>query len=291
MDHVNRTSVKLQLRDVRGELLTDHVKAKFYNQRVQSLSQIFEVDLTGHIRTLPKVPAFPYGLAEVLLLPSKYRFKSVFINVPSGKPGEINETFFIDPNRASATFPTFTGIKTETRWTDLWRILRDSGVDTAAKWKGLVDLQKAGLFNVFAKAQQVIAGNGKRVADFVARVTVFKPERIFAEVETNLLALARFNSATFHSVPGTLHEFPKGWKLVEPDGSFKTHDKAGNLQITFARNGDGGLMADIDIDDHQGIAHAADVLKHKITGKDTHPFDIHQILIFFQGVDPGYEVN
>lgn len=50
-------------------------------------------------------------------------------------------------------------------------------------------------------------------------------------------------------------------------------------------------MADIDIDDHQGIAHAADVLKHKITGQDTHPFDIHQILIFFQGVDPGYEIN
>lgn len=67
-------------------------------------------------------------------------------------------------------------------------------------------------------------------------------------------------------------------------------DAAGNLQLTFARNVQGDLKADIDIDDHQGTEHAADVLKHKITSKDTHPYDIHEILIYFQGLDPGYQL-
>ena len=49
-------------------------------------------------------------------------------------------------------------------------------------------------------------------------------------------------------------------------------------------------MADIDLDDHKGIQHAADVLKHKITGKDTDPYDIHEILIYFQHLDPGYRL-
>jgi hypothetical protein len=77
---------------------------------------------------------------------------------------------------------------------------------------------------------------------------------------------------------------------VTPNGSFKTRDTAGNLQLTFARHPDGRMMADIDLDDHQGIAHAADVLRHKISGKDTHPYDIHNILVLFQNCDPGYSL-
>ena len=40
-----------------------------------------------------------------------------------------------------------------------------------------------------------------------------------------------------------------------------------------------------------GIQHAFDVIKHKVTGRDTHPYDIHQILIFFQDIHPGYELD
>jgi hypothetical protein len=49
-------------------------------------------------------------------------------------------------------------------------------------------------------------------------------------------------------------------------------------------------MADIDLDDHKGLQHAADVLKHKITGKDTDPYDIHEILVYFQHLDVGYRL-
>lgn len=79
--------------------------------------------------------------------------------------------------------------------------------------------------------------------------------------------------------------------LAEKVGSFKTFEKTGNLQLTFARNSAGKFLVDADVDDHQGIQHAFDVLKHKFTSKDTHPFDIHQILLFFQNIDPGYALG
>jgi len=74
------------------------------------------------------------------------------------------------------------------------------------------------------------------------------------------------------------------------DGSFKTNDEQGNLQLTFAYDAEDRLVADIDIDDHSGIRHAWDVLKHIVTRTETDPFDIHEILIATQNLDPGYEL-
>lgn len=221
--------------------------------------------------------------------PNKYRYKSIFVNVPSGKVLDVTETVFVEPDRVKASFPSFTEIKTKTQWVELWRILKASGIDTAALWNKFDDLQKAGLFNIFAKTQHEAVNGGASIASFIDRVTDFKAARIFARVKGELFSLAS-SSQNFHSVSGALHKFPAGWTPIEPDGSFKTHDKAGILQLTFAQNAAGQTMVDIDIDDHRGIQHAADVLRHKITGRDTHPFDIHQILIFFQQLEPGYDL-
>jgi len=45
---------------------------------------------------------------------------------------------------------------------------------------------------------------------------------------------------------------------------------------------------EIAIDDHQGIGYVFEVLKHKLTGRDSHPYDIHQMLVKFQNIAPGY---
>ena len=71
------------------------------------------------------------------------------------------------------------------------------------------------------------------------------------------------------------------------DESFKTGDKTGNLQLTFATKGN-EWQIDADLDDNRGIKHAFDVVKHKVSRRDTHPYDIHQILTMFQNIDPGY---
>ena len=66
-----------------------------------------------------------------------------------------------------------------------------------------------------------------------------------------------------------------------------TEYRAGNLQLTFFMNGN-DCVADIDIDDANGFAHVFQVLRNKLSGEPTHPYNIHEILIASQGLDPGY---
>jgi hypothetical protein len=128
----------------------------------------------------------------------------------------------------------------------------------------------------------------QKVIQHLETIHDVRPARAHAFVTPQLLDLLDANHTAFHRVDGSLHEFPgEEWRLL---ASFKTFEGAGNLQVTVASNGAGKFMADIDLDDHQGIKHAFDVLEHKITNRDTHPYDIHEILIFFQDLDPGYQL-
>ncbi len=285
MNDVNRSSVIVNLTDARGQLIRDEVELTFYNQRAQSLNQRFAVQFSGAPVTLTDVPAFPFGNAEVFIKPDKYRYKSIFVNVPAGAPGRVEETFFVDPDVVTPVFPDFAAVQTQPRWAELWRVLQNSGIAGLTGWGLLTDQQKAGLFNLYTKMQAEVINGAKTVFSYLVRTTKFLPARIFADVPAGLREDVSNLPEKFHPVPGVLHEFPEGWTL---DSSFKTWDRAGNLQLTFARNATNAYRADIDIDDHQGIEHAADVLKHTITGKDTNPYDIHEILIYFQHLDPGY---
>jgi len=61
--------------------------------------------------------------------------------------------------------------------------------------------------------------------------------------------------------------------------------------MTFAeKESEGGHLVDIDLDDHKGLGHVADVLKHKFSGKETDPYDINQILYFAQQLDAEYRL-
>ena len=92
----------------------------------------------------------------------------------------------------------------------------------------------------------------------------------------------------FRQVPASLHTPQPGFQNA---GSYKTLDPYGNLQVTFFSNPMTlELKADIDIDDASGIQHAFQVAEHTITGGDTNPYDIHEILIYHQFLDPGYRL-
>ena len=45
---------------------------------------------------------------------------------------------------------------------------------------------------------------------------------------------------------------------------------------------------DIDIDDAGGLEHVFQVLRNKLSGQPTHPYNTHEILIVNQHRDPGY---
>lgn len=293
-DDVNRADVEVNLRDVFGNTITDEVEITFFNQKVHSLSQKFTVQFQGQPATLPGVPAFPVGLAEVFISPRKYRSKSIFINVMTGQQNSINEDFFVDPSRAQPRGIDFQDLADKVYGERLLGILSDSGIDEAA-WNGLDPRNRATILNLSAKMLKETTKTGETLISLVNTInrtllTKKNRARIYSDVDNNLLDKLRAFPERFRHVSGVLHSFPDGATPVSGNNSFKTDDSAGNIQLTFATKAQGGFEADIDLDDHTGVQHAADVLKHKIVGKDTDPYDIHEILIFFQHLDPEYRL-
>lgn len=294
MSDVNRADVTVNLKDVYGQGITDEVEITFYNQKVQSLNLRFNVKFKGKPAVLPGVPAFPTGLAEVFIKPKRYRYKSIFLNVIGGQDNSINEDLFVDPDHARPTLMDFDDLKAKVYGTELLRILEKSGIKKAA-WNDLDKRNRATVLNLSAKMFHDKLKNGDSLisnVDTIVQKMLDKNhrERIYAIVNGNLLAALRKFPEQFRSVSGSLHKFFDDWTPVNQQNSFKSRNDTGNIQFTFATNPTGASLADIDLDDHTGIKHAADVLRHKITGANTNPYDLHQILVYFQGIDPGYRL-
>ena len=293
-ENINRADVTVNLKDVYGQTITDEVEITFYNQKVQSFNQRFNVKFKGAAEVLPGVPSFPNGLAEVFIKPKRYRYKSIFINVIGGEKNSINEDVFVDPDKARPTIMDFDDLKAKAYGTELLRVLEKSGIKKAA-WNALDKRNRATVLNLSAKMFHDKLKNGDSIitnVDSIVQKLLDKDhrERIYAIMNDGLLNALRKFPERYRSVSGSLHKFFDDWTPVSQQNSFKSRDNAGNIQFTFATNPGGSSLADIDLDDHTGVKHAADVLKHKITGANTNPYDLHQILIYFQGIDPGYRL-
>lgn len=152
---------------------------------------------------------------------------------------------------------------------------------------------RAGLLNIFAKLSKADLWR------YVTCVSDVRGDRIFAAVDGRLRDSLAWSPA-FAPADGSLHPEPDGFTRI---GSWKERDVAhGVLQVTlFARGGEltadstgfageGEFTADIDIDDAGGFAHVFQVLDHWLTRGATHPYGIHQILTFHQGLNPGYRL-
>lgn len=282
MVSMNKSSILLDAVDVGGNAIAGSAgEFLLYNQRLRSLDLAFRTKLKAAEVLLVDVPAFPDGVGELSINIDRYRYKKRFVNVPAGEVLEIRETFFLDPAQAKAKFPSLTKLKAEP---GLRKLL--------SNWADLGELQKAGLLNLYAKSKTVDLADGSRLFDHLESLVEARPARLFARVAAGLLDAVSKSSA-FAEASGISHSFPKGWKRLERGGSFKTRERQANLQVTFAQDtkGDGLWMVDIDIDDNQGLAHAFDVIGHKLSGRDTHPYDIHQMLVGLQGIEPGYQLS
>ncbi len=289
MSDQNGGRVRPLLRSVLGRIIRDHVELRFINQTVRSRDRGFEITLPERVRDIPRlgVPGQPHGLYQVFISPERYRPKSVFVSVPSRRTLDMDLDFFIRPDRARPRFPSFETLQENEEWADLARVLAASSLDER-QYQDLGPLQKGSLFNLHAKMHDQEVASGAPVFSFVRRIVKIEEERVFWRADPALLAQTREHETGFHSAPGTLHVgFSDGFERV---ASFKTYEKVGNLQLTFAQDAAGQLEVDADLDDHQGIKHAFDVLRHRITGDKTHPFDIHQVLIRFHEIDPGYDL-
>lgn len=152
-------------------------------------------------------------------------------------------------------------------------------------WALLANRKRAALLNIWAKLWRVQIGAMGAAATFVERVIRVEQDRVFAEVHRALPELLG-ECRDLDPVTSALHEPPRGY---EPDVSVKTRDRYGNLQISTFVNDAGDVVADIDIDENRrALAHLFDVIEHHALDRRTDPIEIHEILVGYQDIDPGW---
>jgi len=282
---------------------TGRVKLQMLNARGRSLGEPVDVALrhmtTGNIvvtrrqsartLTLSGLKEPPDGLYRLEVDPASYLPVGAFANTASKDP--VRLIFPVDPTKVRAIeFPVFADLALDAqRILDAsTQVLGFAGVTGNALWLGLDDIRRAGFLNVLTKAQLTAFANARSVASYFQELREVRGDRFFVEVPHELREEVKNAtlSGLFTEVSSLLHHPPAGFDHA---GSFKTLDRYGNLQLTFFTDG-AMWRADADIDDAGGLEHIFQVVEHAVTGRPTHPFDIHEILLIHQRIDPGYNL-
>jgi len=283
----NEVKLRLDLRDVYGEALREKVDIIL---RHQVLSEVKKASANAStIIEILGLRGTPQGLYRMDIDPPSYQYVSQFVNLKASGITSANLTFPIDPGKVkSVKFPVFSNLGA-----DLKRLLENSGRvlsfdGTTGKdlYDGLDDIRRAGLLNIAAKTGATSLTNKRTVLSYFDELKEIRGDRFFVRVTQELREETKNSIAEglFHSANESLHHPPAGFDHA---GSFKTPDHYGNLQLTFFTDGE-NWVADVDIDDAGGVEHVFQVLRNKFSGQPTHPYNIHEILVGFQKLDPGY---
>ncbi len=277
--------------DIYGEKPNDAVSVMAKHMVLSSLANAPKHDASKRL-SIDGLDSSNGGRYQVQIFPTRYRPAGLFLKIKEDQ--KLDHLFVLvpDPDKViDVTFPTYAQLGN-----DLKQVLENSTVegDEDKKGKALFDalknLRAAGLLNLYAKMKETRLENGTDVFSFVTSLRRVRGERFFADVKKDFRDAVKnsIHTTLFNKAPGGLHKPPPGYVL---DDSFKTEDAAGNLQLTFFRKQDAlEFIVDADIDRSKGLEHAFDVISHSITHKDTHPYDVHAILLVDQKIDTGYRL-
>jgi hypothetical protein len=281
-------TLRIALQDVRGHRLREQVDIILKHQ-VLSDQRIVKNVAGDKTIVIENLRPSPQGVYSIVVDPPSYLTISQFVNISAGSPTDLTLTFPVDPKKIkSVTFPGYADLPDRAR--EL--IAASSGVSAfegrsgEALYDTIDSIRRAGLLNVLAKAASTVFASGRPVLDYFRELREVRGDRVFVVAAKELRAETE-NSVPadlFRPVDGSLHHPPAGFSSA---GSYKSEDRYGNLQLTFFLCGDDCLV-DVDIDDAAGLAHVFQVARNELTGRPTHPYDIREILIRFQGIDPGY---
>lgn len=236
----------------------------------------------------------------VRAFPMRHRPVGQFVNaLPGPKVQEVELFCPADPQRVTPSFPKYVDLDASLKGVLERSVLeRDGSLPPAAPsgrpgeslYDSLTVMERAGLFNLFCKMSHVSVGDATAWS-FVRDVYRVRGDRIFVNVTLEFRDRVKnaLAGGGFKEADSSLHKPPQGFNS---SGSFKTRDHYGNLQLTFFGSASSPLAfkVDADIDDASGIEHAFQVLDHFLTHGNTHPYDIHELLTFFQRLDTGYEL-
>ena len=281
--------LRLRLRDVYGEPIQEKVDIRMRHQ-VLSDRRIVKSAPGSKTIVIPDLHAAPRGSYSIQIDPPSYMPVGRFVNIRSSGFTDLEIRFPIDQNKIDhVDFPAFAGLEPDLRslleGSSVFQFEGRSGKDL---YNSLDDIRKAGLMNIVAKARVTPLANETVVLPSIESLLELRGDRFFAVAPKALREETKISvsSGLFESVSGGLHHPPEGFAAA---GSFKTDDRYGNLQLTFFMKGD-ETRVDADIDDANGLEHVFQVLRNHLTGRPTHPFDIHQILFRHQNIDSGYRL-
>jgi hypothetical protein len=227
-----------------------------------------------------------------------YHTVSQFIRIPPEGDGRtVTIMLPVNPKKVvRVQFPPFDDVSISQQAWDLLsnskNVLNFEGKTGKDLYDALDSIRKAGFLNLVAKANRTRFLNrgdaGPTVLSFIREVLELRGDRFFANVDSGLPSETKnsVHDELFHPASELLHAPPAGF---ESTGSFKTFDEAGNLQLSFFGNAAGESRVDMDIDDAQGFGHIIQVVNNVFNGP-TNPYNIHEILIATQELDPGYEL-
>jgi hypothetical protein len=283
-------NLRLSILDVEQNPLDDTVDIVLKHMRLTDTRTLRSLSAKKRI-TITDLNADQSGIYQVQVFPLRHHPVGQFATVSEGATADAT---FVCPVLAKRVTgiqaPDFAGLPQ-----DLQDVISASktvegseGISGQPLYDSLDAPRKAGLLNIYFKMKHTVFASGKDVFSFVTDFTRFRGDRFFANVKKELRDETKNSQATnlFQQVDDSLHTPSPGFQLVD---SYKTPDHFGNLQLTFMANPTTlQFRVDADIDDAQGIEHIFQVLDHIITRGDTNPFDIHEILIASQRINPGY---
>jgi hypothetical protein len=281
--------LKLVLSDVDGRRLKESVDVRLQHTTLASASVRTRLP-AGKAAVITGLQQQPVGTYRIEVDPPSYLPVSRFVVVKSEGTTSLEIPFPVDPSKVKRVdFPKYDELVDEAK-----RILEASdnvlGFETlsgAALYEQLDDVRRAGLLNIVAKLGRTRFGDdGRSALSFVQHLVELRGDRFFAVVQKTLREETKnaVHTDQFVGADDLLHHPPTGFDHA---GSFKTTDHFANLQLTFFAQSD-QWMADIDIDDANGVEHLFQVLRNATTGRPTHPYDIHELLVSYQKLDPGY---
>jgi hypothetical protein len=279
--------LELELRNVSGKFLGEKVDVIF---RHQVLSEIKKASINATAtRTIGGLRGAPQGLYRIEIDPPSYQYISQFINMKPSGTTSLSLTFPIDPGKVKEVeFPAYAKLTDDLRSmleksNDVLSFVGKKGKEL---YESLDDIRRAGLLNIAVKTGNTPLSNGRTVLSYIQKLNEIRGDRFFCAVPKELREETRnsVSEGLFHEADQSLHHPPPGFS---PAKSFKTPDHYGNLQLTFFMKGD-ECVADVDIDDAAGLEHVFQVVRNKLSGSPTHPYNIHEILIAHQHLDPGY---
>ena len=286
--------IQLQLVDVQGRPLDDpDILVEFFSNE-NSKHFRFNISPNGVANVNVNLVDPGNGMYRVLLMPTNYRTIQFFLRIMEDEITTRKPVIFpVDPVKVVDITAPAIGALPRPLQDLLGKATADGFTDAAgaslqgaALYNALPPLLKAALLNLYTKSAATKLGDGQSAFDKLGTMIRLKQDRLFAKTGAALLEETQ-QDTFFHQVPETLHESVAPYQLLI---SYKTRDAQGNLQLTFSRNGVTGddYLVDMDIDQAQGIGHIFEVLQNAVTSSLTNPYDVREILMADQKLQPLY---